>query len=159
VSVDVDAVLAARLHWEDFAPGFTYATPARTITESDVVAFASLTGDFNRIHTDAEFARSAAFGQRIAHGLLVASISVGLNTRSVVNQLLEPSLIALLDNHLRFPRPTFIGDTVSVRVEVVERAGTSNPDRGVVTFRRSTLNQHGETVCESTVKLLVRRST
>lgn len=152
-------LLQTQLHWDDLVPGFRYRTPSRTITESDVVAFAGLTGDYNRMHTDAEFAATTPYGQRIAHGLLVASISVGLNTRTAPNQLMEPSLIALLENRLKFPKPTLIGDTLTVDVEVLEQTPTSKPDRGVVVFKRTTSNQRGEAVAESHVTLLVRRRT
>jgi len=74
-----------------------------------------------------------------------------------LNQHLEPSLMGLLDIQCRFPKPTFIGDTLRVRVEVAAKNETSKPDRGVVAFRRQVLNQRGEVVVEGTWKLLVRR--
>jgi acyl dehydratase len=146
-----------RLYWEDMEVGVTYSTPSRTVTEADVVAFASLTADFNRMHVDAEYAGRSSFGQRIAHGLLVASISAGLNTRSVANQRLEETLAGLLDTRLSFRKPTFIGDTIRVDVEVVDRRETSRAERGIVVLKRTTWNQRDELVLEAVVTMLMLR--
>jgi acyl dehydratase len=145
------------LYWDDLALGCSYSTPSRTIAEADVVAFAALTGDFNRVHVDAEYAKASPFGQRIAHGLLVAAISVGLNTRSFANQQMESALMALLETRFKFPMPTFLGDTIAVNVEVIGRKETSRPDRGITVFRRTTSNQRGEIVVESDVTMMIRR--
>lgn len=156
-SVGLDKVPQGPLHWEDLVIGTQYQTASRTITEADVVSFAALTGDFNRVHVDAEYAKTSTFGQRIAHGLLVISIGTGLNTRTIANQLMEPSMIGLLEIRLKFLRPTFLGDTIHVDVEVVDRRETKRPDRGVVTFRRTTINQRGEAVAEAMVTILILR--
>lgn len=153
----VEAVVSSRLYWEDLPTGTVFDTPARSITEADVVGFASLTGDFNRLHVDVEFAKSSLFGQRLAHGMLVASVSVGLATRTLVHQLIENTAVAVVENKLQFLKPTFIGDTVHVRIEVIETRPTRNPQRGVTVFRRSTINQRNETVIESTVTYLINR--
>jgi acyl dehydratase len=152
-----EAIQAARYYWEDMTPGLQFETASRTVTEADVVSFAALSADYNRVHVDAEYAAGTSWGKRIAHGMLVASIVSGLNTRTVVNQLLEPSLIGLLEVSYRFPRPTFIGDTVKVDIEVVGRRETSNEARGIVEFRRTALNQRGEVVCECLAKMMVSR--
>lgn len=145
--------------FEDLGVGNSFDSPTRTVTEADVVNFACLSADFNRLHVDAEFAKGAAYGQRIAHGLLVLAVMSGLVTRMQLNQHLEPSLMGLLDIQCRFPKPTFIGDTLRVRVEVAAKHETSRPDRGVVEFRRQVINQRDEVVVEGTWKLLVRRRT
>lgn len=146
-----------RYWWEDLPVGLTYHTSSRTVTEADVVAFAALTADFNRIHVDAEYAAATPFGKRIAHGLLVVSFMSGLNTRTVVNQLLEPSLLGLLDLQCKFKKPTFIGDTIKVAIEVIETRATSRPDRGIVTFRRAAITQNNETTVECIAQMLVQR--
>lgn len=143
--------------FEDLEIGAAFDSPTRTVTEADVVNFAGLSADFNRLHVDAEYAAGTPYGQRIAHGLLVLALMSGLVTRMPLNQHLEPSLMGLLDIQCRFPKPTFIGDTLRVRVEVAAKNETSKPDRGVVAFRRHVLNQRGEVVVEGTWKLLVRR--
>lgn len=154
---DVEAVAKSRLYWEDLPVGTAFETPARSITEADVVGFASLTGDFNRLHVDCEFARNSFFGQRLAHGMLVASVSVGLATRTLVHQLIENTAVSVVENKLQFLKPTFIGDTLHVRIEVTEARPTRNPARGITIFRRSTINQRNETVIESTVTYLMNR--
>lgn len=146
-----------RYYWEDLPVGFSYETAARTITEADIVAFATLTGDFNRSHTNEPAARSGPFGRRIAHGLLVVSYMAGLNTRTIVNQLLEPSLLALVGTECRFLKPTFIDDTVHVNVEVIEVRPTSREDRGIVKFRRQAVSQDNELRVEVIATMLVQR--
>lgn len=157
MSAALDAADAGPLYWEDLPVGTRYGTAARTITEADVVGFAALTGDFNRLHVDAEYAKASPFGQRIAHGLLVISVGTGLNTRTIANQLMEPSLVGLLETQLKFLRPTFLGDTIQVDVEVADRRETRRGDRGIVTFRRTTTNQRGEAVAEAIVTMLMLR--
>jgi acyl dehydratase len=151
------SVAAQRYHWEDLPVGFRYATSSRTVTEADIVAFAALTADFNRAHVDDEAARQGPFGRRIAHGLLVVAYMAGLNTRTVVNQLLEPSLLGLLATDCRFLKPTFAGDTLHVEIEVVEARPTSRPDRGIVRFRRTAISQRGEALVECMVTMLLQR--
>lgn len=153
----LSAATGVQYYWEDLSVGFTYETSSRTITEADVVAFAALTADYNRPHVDAEYAKGTIFGQRIAHGMLVASIMSGLNTRTVVNAMLEPSLLGLLEVSSRFPKPTFIGDTIKVAIEVVDLVATSKPERGVVKFKRSAINQRGEVAAVCDVAMLMQR--
>lgn len=146
-----------RLYWEDLEVGQSFVSPTRTVTEADVVGFACLSGDFNRLHVDAEYASKAHFGQRVAHGMLVASIMSGLTTRMLLNHFLEKSLLGLLEMRCRFPKPTFIGDTIKVVVDVAERRETSRADRGVIRFRRRAVNQRDETVVEGEWTLLLQR--
>lgn len=148
---------AMRYYWEDIQTGMTFETVGRSITASDVGMFAGLSGDYNRLHTDDVYAATTPFKQRIAHGLLVGSIMSGLTTRTVMNQLLEPSILGLLEVNFRFPKPTFIGDTIRTKIVVTDSKETSNPARGVIAFDRLGLNQCDETVCICTVKMLVAR--
>lgn len=154
-----ESIAALRYYWEDLEPGLSFQTASRTVTEADVVGFAALSADYNRVHVDAEYAARTPWGVRIAHGMLVASILSGLNTRTVVNQLLEPSLIGLLEMTYRFPKPTLIGDTLHGRIKVASRKPTSNPARGIVVFRREAVNQRGEVVCECDATMMVMRRT
>jgi acyl dehydratase len=146
---------AMRYYWEDLPVGLAWVTSSRTITEADVTLFAALTADFNRAHVDLEFAAAGPFGQRIAHGLLVVSFMAGLNTRSMVNQLLEPSQLALLGVDTKFLKPTFIGDTIRVDIDVVAARATSTPGRGLVTFRRRAINQRGDVAVECLAHMLI----
>jgi len=143
------------LAWEDLEPGFRYETFRRTITEADIVNFAAYSGDYNSAHVDAEYARGSPWGQRIAHGMLVASVMSGLNTQAASYQQLAPSLLGLLEVNLKWPNPTYIGDTIGVIAEVIERRTTSKPGRGIVVFRRTAINQRGEVICESIATMMI----
>lgn len=144
-------------YFEDLEIGDMFESPTRTVTEADIVNFACLSADFNRLHVDAEYAATTPYGQRIAHGLLVLAVMSGLVTRMRLNQHLEPNLMGLLDIQCRFPCPTFIGDTLRVNVKVIDKTETSKADRGVVSFQRRVVNQRDEVVVEGIWKLLVRR--
>ncbi|MDM9560499.1 MaoC/PaaZ C-terminal domain-containing protein [Bordetella petrii] len=136
--------------------GYTFESAGRTISEADIVQFACLSGDFNRLHVDAEYAKSTRFGQRIAHGLLVLSVLSGLTTQTVAYRGLEPSVLALIDLNCRFPKPTFIGDTVHARVTVTECVPDARPGRVKVVFRREAVNQRGEVVVQADFAMLMR---
>ena len=157
MNASASTLQARPFFFEDLNVGDCFDSPTRTVTEADVVNFACLSADHNRLHVDADYAKSSPFGQRIAHGMLVLSIMSGLVTRMLLNQHLEPNLMGLLDIQCRFPKPTFIGDTLRVSVQVVEKTETSKSDRGVVAFRRQVINQRGAAVVEGVWKLLVRR--
>lgn len=136
--------------------GHTFQSAGRSITESDIVNFACLSGDFNRLHVDQEYAKSTPFGQRIAHGLLVLSILSGLTTQSAGYRQLEPFVLALIDIHCRFPKPTFIGDTLIVRVTVTEKIEQYRPGKDKVIFRREAVNQRGDVVVQADFAMLMR---
>lgn len=106
------------LYFEEFVEGSEAMSPARTVTESDIYAFAGLTGDYNPIHTDAEFAKGTQFGQRIAHGLLGLSIAGGLGYRI---GFLEGTTEAFTDLEWKFSKPIFIGDTVRLQIKIAEK--------------------------------------
>ena len=142
-------------YYEDLKVGMRFPTPRRTITEADLVNFAGVSGDDNRLHTDEEFARTTIFGRRVAHGTLVLSISQGLRQRAGV---FEGTLMALLEiRSWRFLKPVCIGDTVGVETEVADLRETSQPDRGVVVQRVRIRNQREEVVQEGELVSLIRR--
>lgn len=136
--------------------GFSFESAGRTISEADIVNFACLSGDFNRLHVDGEYAKSTRFGQRIAHGLLVLSVLSGLTTQTTAYRHLEPHILALLELNCRFPKPTFIGDTVFARITVVEKVKAFRLGRDKVVFRREAVNQRGEVVVQADFAMLVR---
>ena len=140
-------------YYEDFSAGSVHESRGRTVTEADIVNFAGLSGDFVELHMSEEFARTGPFGKRIAHGLLVLSISSGLTVQ--VGQTRDTVIAFYGIDRLRFTKPTFIGDTVHVEKEVLtaERKG---PDRGVITFHTQVLNQDGEPVIVYQDKLMVK---
>ena len=144
-----------RLYFEDLPLGETFVTSGRTITEADVVAFAGLSGDFNSLHTDEQFAATTPFGGRIAHGLLVLSVASGLTTRLPVLHALQPSLLGMTDVTCRWLAPTRIGDTVRVELTFTDAQLTRSGTRGRVTERRVVLSQEDVMVIDSQWTLLV----
>lgn len=141
------------MFFEDFSPGMKFETSARTVTEADIVNFAGISGDWNQIHVDEEFAKTTRFGRRIAHGLLTLAIVSGLMTRL---RLTEDSLVAFYGiDRLRFTNPVFIGDTIKAIVEVTEKEDKGN--YGVVAFKVNAVNQRNETVLVATFKTAVRK--
>lgn len=138
--------------------GMRFKTPGRTVTEADIVAFAGLSGDFNSIHLDAEFAGQSVHKQRIAHGLLVLSIMSGLSTRLAFMKALESTIIGLANLTCRWTRPTYIGDTLHIELEVLEKKPSSKPDRGTILLNRKAVNQRGETVLESDWAIVIKRN-
>jgi acyl dehydratase len=143
-----------RQHFEEIQVGDEYLSPGRTVTEADIVAFAGLSGDYNVLHTDAEFMRTSIFGERIAHGLLGLAIQSGLGTRAMPRPF---ATIAFLGVRWRFKGPIKIGDTIKVRIKVTDKRETSKPDRGIVILQRSIVNQRGEVVQEGETDIMVER--
>ena len=142
------------LYYEDFTTGVEHVTRGRTVTESDVVNFAGLSGDFIELHTNDEYARESPFGRRIAHGLLTLSISSGLMAQ--MNLITDTVLAFYGIDKLRFVKPVFIGDTIHVRKTVID-AMAKGSEMGVVTFDTTVLNQKGETVLVFRDKLAIKK--
>ena len=131
-------------YFEDFEIGQKFITSARTITESDIVWFAGLSGDYNQIHTDVEFCKKGSFGQRVAHGLLVTSIASGLIAQS---GMIDGTVIAFREiNQWKFARPVFIGDTVHVITEVMKTKRLPRLGGGTILITLDVKNQDDDTV-------------
>lgn len=143
------------VYFEDVELGAVHITSARTITDADVSLFAGLSGDYNSLHVDDEYARQTPFGRRIAHGLLVLSISSGLTTRLPLMYAMQPALLGMMQATAQFRAPVYIGDTISVELEVTQKRVTSDGKRGVLTEMRRTHNQQGELVLESEWAVLI----
>ena len=142
------------LTFDEIEPGLVFETGGITVTEGHILAFAGLSGDYNVLHTDAEYMKTSIFGERIAHGLLGLSISSGLGSRAVVRPF---ATIAFMGLRWRFKGPIKIGDTIKVRMRVSDKKETSKPDRGIVTIQRYVLNQRGEVVQEGDTELMIER--
>lgn len=141
------------LYFEEFEIGRKIVTPGRTIAESDIFTFAGLSGDFNQMHTDAEFSKNTPFGRRVAHGLLGLSIASGLAMRTGV---LEGTVIAFREiNNWKFVAPVFIGDTIHVELEVVKTKALPRISGGSVIIMLDVKKQSGETVMKGTWTVLV----
>ncbi len=141
------------LYFEEFSVGQRIITPARTVTEHDIVTFAGMSGDFNQIHTDAEFSKRTSFGQRVAHGLLGLSIASGLAMRTGV---LEGTVLAFREiNEWKFSKPIFIGDTIHVELLVTETKALPRLGGGSVIIQLSVVNQQGEVTMKGAWTVLV----
>jgi acyl dehydratase len=143
--------LVTQLYFEDFALGDRFRSPSKTLTDAHFLFFAGLTGDAHPIHYDDEYAKTIRWGRRLAHGLLLTSMTaVGASTLS---PRIEESIIAFLEQSTRFVAPAFIGDTIHPEHEVVglepKRSG------GVLTLRVTLKNQRGETVLEGQHRYLM----
>ncbi|AGW90196.1 MULTISPECIES: MaoC/PaaZ C-terminal domain-containing protein [Cupriavidus] len=142
-------------YFEDFEVGQEFISPARTITLTDIVNFACLSGDFNEVHTNFEYCKTTSFGEPIAHGPLVYAVMAGLQYASGIN---DGTLLALLQNDLwRMLLPVKHGDTIRARVSVLEKKETSRPDRGVVVVRREVIKQDESVAQEMRTTFLYRR--
>ena len=130
-------------YFEEFRVGDAFTTVARTLVESDVSTFASLTGDYNPIHVDEEFAAGSRWGGRIVHGLCVLSISSGLFSRL---GLIDGTAEAFLSVDTQFHDVVRIGDTIHVETRVVRKRSLPGQASGVVNFEALTYNQHGRLV-------------
>jgi acyl dehydratase len=144
------------LYYDDLDVGDRFQTAGRTVTEADIVNFAGLSGDFNSVHVDAEFASTTQNGQRIAHGLLVLAIASGLSTRLPLMKLIDKAILGLAGVECRWFKPTFAGDTIHVTVEIQAKEPGKKPDRGTVILKRLAMNQRGETVMESTSRIVLK---
>jgi acyl dehydratase len=142
------------LFFEEFGVGQSITSQGRTVTEADLVGFASLSGDWNAIHTNAEFAAVHPFGQRVAHGLLVLSIASGLAIRL---GFMEETVLAFRDmTDWRFSLPVFIGDTIRVRLTVAETKPMPRLGGGLVRMKIEILNQEDKVVQRGTWGVLAR---
>ncbi|HUA85307.1 MAG TPA: MaoC/PaaZ C-terminal domain-containing protein [Bryobacteraceae bacterium] len=141
------------MYFEDYAVDSVAVSRGRTITESDIVNFAGLSGDFVELHVNEEYARSGPFGRRIAHGALIFSISTGLMMQ--MTDSLDAIVAFYGVDKLRFVAPVFIGDTVRLSRKVLEKQ-LKNAQRGVVAFENTVLNQQDKPVIVYTALLMVK---
>jgi len=146
-----------KLYFDDYAIGETFVSPARTITEADIVTFASLTGDWHPLHTNAEYAKSTPFGERIAHGMLTLAIGAALMFRLGEHVHLPKSFIAFYGmDSVRFYNPVKIGDTIHCTVEVTA-LDVKDETRGVIAAIYKIQNQKDEDVVIFTARALAGR--
>ena len=140
------------MYFEEFEVGIEVVSPGRTITEADVVAFAGVSGDYNQLHTDEEFAKGLMFGQRIAHGMLVLSIATGLAARL---GFIEGTALAFRELTWKFSQPVFFGDTICIKATCKETKPMPRLGGGVVKFDVRVANQDGKTVQRGEWRLLM----
>ena len=141
------------MYFEDFAVGLEIVTGARTITETDIVNFAGLSGDFNFIHINKEAAKETPFGQRVAHGMLVTSIATGL---AVQQGFIDGTTLAFRELTWKFTKPVFIGDTIQVKIKTTETKPMPRLGGGLVVFDARVLNQNGDVVHKGEWRMLIK---
>lgn len=139
------------LFFDDVQVGQEWLSPGRTITEADIVNFAGLSGDFNPIHMDHEFAKTTPFRKPIAHGLLIWSIASGLSVHSPAMRTLAFTTIC----EWHFRGAVFTGDTIKVRSKVLKVEPRSRGRRANITWQRELINQDSKIVQEGALVTLV----
>lgn len=143
------------LFFEEFFIGQKFISPRRTITETDVVNFAGLSGDFNPLHTDMLFAKQTPYGKRIAHGMLLLSIMTGLTDKMGI---FNETVLALMQiDNWQFIKPVFFNDTIYLEMEILDKQNTKKTDRGIVVRRVSIINQNDDIVQRGEIKVMMKK--
>lgn len=140
------------LYFEEFELGATLRTRGRTITETDLVNFAALTGDFNPMHTDADYAKDSFMGRRVAHGLLTLSYAVG---QAYQLGILERTVLGFRGLAMKFSAPVYIGDTIHVELKVAELKAARRLGGGTVVLETRILKQDGAIAQKGSLSLLM----
>ncbi|HLD93941.1 MAG TPA: MaoC/PaaZ C-terminal domain-containing protein [Anaerolineales bacterium] len=141
------------MYFEEFQVGQRIVTAGRTVTETDIVTFAGLSGDFNQIHIDEEYSKSTPFSARVAHGLLGLSMASGL---VVQTGFMEGTIMAFREvNEWKFIKPIYIGDTIHVETEVKETKAIPRIGGGSIVISLDVKNQKGETSMKGTWTALI----
>lgn len=137
-------------YFDEVEVGVRAVSRGRTITEADLVMFSAFSGDWYPLHTDSEYAAKTVFGRRIAHGMLVMSVATGLIP-------MEPGVVVAFYgmDKVRFTAPTFIGDTIRVEAEVLEKSDKGA--FGVITIRQEIKNQRNEVCSTATLKVALNK--
>ena len=141
------------LLFEEFEVGTQWESPGRTVTQTDIVMFAGLSGDYNELHTNREYSKDTMFERPIAHGLLGLSIASGLAARL---GFVEGTTQAFTGLHWKFKKPIFSGDTVRLRALLRQKRAARRLGGGLVVFDLALVNQDGKVVQQGDWTLLVR---
>ncbi|MFC7045308.1 MaoC/PaaZ C-terminal domain-containing protein [Halobacteriaceae archaeon GCM10025711] len=143
-------------YFEDFEVGQTFESVSRTVTETDFVMHSMFTGDWTELHTSQTYAEDGYFGERVAHGPMTFSLATGFVYRC---GFLERTVFAFLGmNYMDIPAPVYMGDTISLDMEVIEtKPFSSRDDAGMVVIDTVMTNQDGDTVFEGDMKFMIKR--
>ena len=142
------------LYYDDFVPSQIFTSQGRTITETDLTMFSMLTGDWNPIHSDAEFAAASRFGQRLVHGAFGIGLGIGLMHSLGI---FEKSAVALLGiDGWTFKEPVFVGDTLHLRLTILDKSLGGSGRTGRIGRRFELVNQHGRVAHEGRADVLVK---
>jgi len=140
--------------FDEYSLGETFVSPRRTVTEADIAAFASLSGDFNPLHVDEVFASRTPHRGRIAHGMLAQSIATGLGHELGI---FSRTIVALGEMRLKFVAPVRAGDTLRLELTVAEIDADPGPKRGRVRFSAPLFNQDDQRVIDGEWTVVVSR--
>ena len=140
------------LYFEEFEIGAIMRTRGRTISEADLVQFAALTGDYNPMHTDAEYSRGSFMGERVAHGMLSLSYAIG---QAYQLGILERTVLGFRGLEMKFSNPVYIGDTIHAELEVVDTKPAHRLGGGVVTLDLRIIKQDGKIAQKGSMTLLM----
>ena len=147
-----------KLYFEDVNVGDYAVSPGRTITEYDVYQFAGLTGCYDLIHTDAEFAKNSFAGERVAHGLIGTCYASGLYSRTLLSMELQENMKAFTELTWKFKRPILIGDTIHIKQEIVDKIDKKpESDAGKLVYQVTVYNQRGEVIQTGTKHILIKK--
>jgi len=146
----------SEVYFEDIHEGASFVSGRRSVTESDIVSFSAITGDYSPLHSDLEYIREHTdFRYRLAQGWLLVAIQSGLPSL-----LKSWRMLAYLGMDRRFSKPVYPGDTISTRYQVESvRPSASRANGGIITLRCEVVNQHREVVCIGSETFLVERRT
>lgn len=140
-------------YFQEFEIGQEIITAGRTITESDLVQFANLTGDTNPMHTDAEYSKTTMFGERIAHGMLGLSYMLGLLWPL---GFMEGTVIAFMGLEAKFKAPIKIGDTIHAVAQITQLKEMKAAGGGIVVLGVKLVNQRDEVTQQADLKVLIK---
>jgi acyl dehydratase len=141
------------MFFEEITEGFSIASQGRTITETDVVVFAGVSGDYNPLHTDEAYAKQTVFGGRIAHGLLGLSVASGL---AMQLGFMTGTVEAFRELTWKFRLPVLMGDTIHIVATATSKKAIRGYKGGLINFDLDVINQKGESVQKGTWTLLVK---
>ena len=142
-------------YFEDLDVGQTFESAGRTVTESDFVFHSMFADDWTELHTNAEYAADQEFGERIAHGPMTFVHATGFVYRTGI---VERTAVAFLGmNYMDLPNPVYIGDTISLDIEVAETTDVSSrDDAGLVVLDTEMTKQDGTVVFQGDMKFLIK---
>jgi acyl dehydratase len=147
--------MADAIHYEGFRVGDRHRTLGRTVSDYEILSFATLAGFTEPLFMDLEYIqRESVFKSRVAPGVLTFAIAEGL---ALQTGMFHGTGLALMHYDVRVAAPVLAGDTIHVEIEVADKRETKKPDRGIVTFRHRMVNQRGEPVMEATVTRMIKR--
>jgi len=141
------------MYFEELEIGQKMVSPGRTMTEADIVQFCGLSGDYNELHSNAEYAQHTVFGQRVVHGLLGLAVASGLAGRL---GFMEGTAQAFMGLDWKFKRPIFIGDTIAVQAVIKSKKEVRRLGGGIVVVDVAVLNQRQEIVQQGEWTVLIK---